>query len=172
MKQLIFLVFVIISGCKSNEIVLQKPATFQKELQKEKIKIGQKTSIIPNQKLQIVKDEWGGSYVKLLPGSKHVIKNLYKETPVEPNLMDTGYSETLWFEVGEKLISKTYANEDLQKNPVYVNIQGFRNSRFVKVTKGEVTIAVLDKNRLKISISIDPEYTKIKRKNIQAEIKI
>jgi len=172
MKQLILLVFVLILGCKSTEIVLQKPVTHQKVLQKESIKILEKTTIIPHQKLQIVKDEWGSSYIKLLPGKMNVIKNIYKETPVDANLMDAVYAETLWFEAGEKLTTKTYTTGDLQKNPVYVSIQGFRNSRFVKVTKGEIKMEVLDQKRLKIYIKIALEYTQIKRKNIETEIKI
>ncbi len=173
MKYLSLLIILSIFGCKSQQITIEKPVSQQKTRQSKSFKILEKMEIIPNQTLQVVKDEAGQRYIKTLDGQNTLIKYTYKTTPLDTQIMDAGYTQYVWFEIpGHKIETKTYKTADLQKKPAYVQIHAFRNSRLIPVTKDSVSIKLIDENQIKVHFKINPQYQNIQQKDITQTIKL
>ncbi len=171
MKYLSLLLILSIWSCKTQQITLEKPVMTQKIRQSKSFKIIEKMEILPHQSLQIVKDETGQRYVKTLDGDNTLIKYTYKSTPLDKQIMDAGYTQYIWFEIPGNIKTKMYKTPDLQKNPVYVQIHAFRNSKLIPVTKDSVSIKVLNDHQIKVHFKINPQYKSIQQKDITQTLK-
>jgi len=172
MKYLSFLIVLSFLACKPAEITLKQISKSHKKTVENNYQILQKTELIPNQDLKVVKDEWGKKYIKLLPGKHTVLKYVYTKKPTDETLMDAGYMQIVWFELGDKIKNKTYSTDDLQKNPVYVQITGFRNNQFIPVKNADVSIKIVKDNMVDFTIKIPEEYSRILKKDIHLTISI
>lgn len=173
MKNLLFL--MILSGlfaCKSAEIIPQKMTTMEQKSETSHYQIQEKTTVIPNQKLTVVKNEMGQNYLKALPGQHIVLKYSYIQTPIDTGLMDAKYTQNIWFEIKAKTLKTTdFTTQDLQKNPLYVQVYGFRNVKLIPVTNADVHIKVLDQHTAELSIDIKDTNMLIRQKHIKQTLK-
>jgi len=173
MKYTIFL--MLLSGlfaCKTMEIIPQKATTMVQKSETSNYQIQEKIMVIPNQKLTVVKNELGQNYLKVLPGQRIVLKYSYIQSPKDPGLMDAKYTQNIWFEIKDKVLKTAdYTTQALQKNPLYVQVYGFRNVKLIPVTKADVHIKVLDKHTAELSIDIKDNNMLIRQKHIKQTLK-
>ena len=173
MKSLIF--FIILTGivaCKSAEIIPQKVTKMVKTSASGDYRIQEKMMVIPNQTLSVVKNELGQNYLKTLPGEHIVLKYTFMKTPKESGLMDAKYTENVWFEVKDKTLkTMDLTKKDLQKNPLYVQVYGFRNAKLFPVTDAEVHIKILDSHTAELFINIKDDNMLIHQKQIKQTLK-
>jgi len=172
MKYLSLLVLLSFFACKTTEITVKKPVKMKLNKVEKDYQVLEKTELLPNQEIKVVNDEWGRKFIKILPGKHTVLKYSYNKTPLDKTLMDAGYNQIVWFELGNKIKNKTYTTADLQKNPVYVQISGFRNSRLIPVTKAKVETKILSEDKMQILINIDKQYSNILKKDLQQTLRI
>ena len=173
MKNILFL--LVLSGlfaCKSVEIIPQKVTTMQQKSEFGDYHIQEKMTVIPNQTLTVVKNEMGQNYLKALPGQNIVLKYSYIQTPKDTGLMDANYTQNVWFEIKDKALKTVdFKTQDLQKNPLYVQVYGFRNAKLIPVTNADVHIKVLDQHTAELSIDIKDNNMLIRQKHIKQTLK-
>ena len=167
----IMLLFGLIA-CKSAEIIPQKIAETQQKSETDNSFIREKISIIPNQRLSVEKNEMGKKYLKTLPGEHIVIKYSYLQSPKDNSIMDARYTENVWIEIPDKsLKTNDFNNDFFQKNPLYVQVYGFRNVKLIPVTNAEMHIKIINKQTAQISINIKDTNMLIRQRNIKQTIK-
>jgi len=172
MKYLSFVILLSFFACKPTEITVKQPVKMKLNSFEKLYQIIEKTELLPNQEVKVINDEWGKKYIKLLPGKQTVLKYVFTKNPNDKTLMDAGYNQIVWFVLGDKIKNKTYTTADLEKNPIYVQINGFRNSRLIPVTKAKVETKVLSQDKMQIIINIDKQYSTILKKDIDQTISI
>jgi hypothetical protein len=163
--------FVTLFACKSNQIQFPAKTSLTKNKQNNRMKIFEKIEVIPNQIIKIEKDEAGMKYIKILNGDQTVFKYIYKEKPVDTNLMDAGYAQYVYFETGKNIKNMSLSGKDLQQIHLTVVTYGFRNSRLIPIEKGNFELKITGKNTLQYHIKIDDSYRNIRQKNIIQIIK-
>jgi len=173
MKNILFL--IIISGlfaCQSTEIIPQKVRKTEQKSESGDYQIREKMTVIPKQKLTVVKNEMGQNYLKALPGQHIVLEYNYVQTPKDTGLMDAKYIQNVRFEIKDKAIKTTkFKTQDLQKNPLYVEIYGFRNAKLIPVTNADIYIKVINEHTAELSIDIKDDNMLIRRKQIKQTLK-
>ena len=173
MRNILFLmIFSGLFACKSKEIIPQKISKVEQKSESGNYQIQEKLSIIPKQKLSVVKNEMGQNYLKTLPGQHIVLKYSYIQTPKDTGLMDARYTQNIWFEIKDKAIKTAeFKTQELQKNPLYVQIYGFRNAKLIPVTNADVHIKVINKHMAELSIDIKDNNMLIHQKQIKQTLK-
>ncbi len=173
MKYMLFL--MLLSGlmaCKSADIIPQKATTMVHKSETSNYQIQEKTTVIPSQKLTIAKNELGQKYLKALPGQHIVLKYSYIQSPKDTGLMDAKYTQNVWFEIKDSALKTAdFTTQALQKNPLYVQVYGFRNVKLIPVTQADVHIKVLDKHTAELSIDIKDNNMLIRKKQIKQTLK-
>jgi len=173
MKNILFL--IIISGlfaCKSTEIIPQNMLKMEQKSESGDYQIQEKMTVIPKQKLTVVKNEMGQNYLKALPGQYIVLKYTYIQIPKDTGIMDAKYTQNVWFEIKDKAIKTAEITiPDLQKNPLYVQIYGFRNAKLIPVTNADVHIKVINEHMAELSIDIKDNNMLIRQKHMKQILK-
>ncbi len=171
----IFYFIIILSvffACKSGEIIPQKITEKQQQSESDNYFIQEKISIIPNQTLSVEKNEWGQNYLKTLPGHHIIIKYSYIQIPKDTGLQDARYTENVWVEIHDKsLKNNDFDSIYFKKNPLYVQIYGFRNAQLIPVSNAEMHLKLLDKQTLQIIIDMHSTNMLIRQKNIKQTVK-
>ncbi len=173
MKIIVFLLVLTgLFACKSTEIKPQKMTAIQHKTESEDYHIQEEISVIPNQKLTVIKNELGQKDLKILPGQNIVLKYSYKQTPKDIGLMDANYTQNLWFEIkGQAIKTFSLTPKDLQKNPLYVQVYGFRNAKLITVTNADLKIKVTNQHKAELSIDIYDNNVLIRKKHIKQILK-
>ena len=166
------MIFAGLLACKSAEIIPQKVVKMENKFESGDYHIQEKMTVIPNQTLSVVKNELGQNYLKTLPGQHIVLKYTFVQTPQESGLMDAIYTQNVWFEIKDKALKTVdYTKEDLQNNPIYVQVYGFRNAKLFSVTDAEVHIKILDPHTAELFINIKDDNMLIRQKQIKQTLK-
>ena len=134
--------------------------------------IQENMTVIPKQKLTVVKNEMGQNYLKALPGQYIVLKYTYVQTPKDTGIMDAKYTQNVWFEIKDKAVKTAeFKTQELQKNPVYVQVYGFRNAKLIPVTNADVHIKVINEHTAELFIDIKDNNMLIRQKQIKQTLK-
>jgi hypothetical protein len=175
-KIALFSLIALVMSCgsmKQKNIKLEKPVFEKMKHQDANFIYNERYQIIPNTRIELIKDKFGIGYIELKKSNKTVFYYKYNRKPVDKKLMDGGYIEEISFEWDGPLKETELKDNELSKVNMLVGKQGFfRGSGFYKVTKGSLSIKFVGYNKVEINIEIEKPSEMIEVKKIHKIIEL
>lgn len=154
MKNLLLLILVLFTSCKSKQTIgfqLNEPIF---EETKNCINNGScSIELIPHKLLEFKKDEFGNLYPIISEGEKTILKYTYRRNPV-PNIQDSNYTEIIYAELDQTITRISLTSKELQTVKLHFGRLCYCKGQtgYYPITNGNFSIKKSGKDTLEIAI--------------------
>ena len=154
MKNLLLLIIVLFSSCKSKQHLnfeLNEPI-FAETMNCPPN--GTCTiELIPNKLLEFKQDEFGNSYPLISEGEKNILKFTYKKN-TDKNIQDSNYTEIVYAELDQTITDISLCSKELQTVKLYFGRLCYCKGEtgYYPITNGDFSIKKSGKDALEINL--------------------
>ena len=163
MKYLFSMFILLLFACKTQNntstkvisIIKEEQVVWQDKIENEIYQTVEKISLLPDSRITLEHNEAGKTYVKIRAGDKNVFRYSYHKRIKDSTIQDAFVTESIYFEWKGDLYNTHLSDKKLSDENLTVSFTRFRNSDALAVSKGQLTIEIINKHKAIIYIKID-----------------